>query len=328
MPSRTIALIVVASVSTHPAASQSVGGLRAIQHPLDSLPVAHRYSLPTSPDWMATGFGSVWVINYQPSALYRIDPNTDTVLASIPLGDDACLGIVVSPASIWVPSCQTGELNEIDPSTDRVRNRYPVGIGPDREGAFAYAAGSLWLSSNRPDTTRSVILRIDPATGRTVARITVRATSDVVVAGFGSVWAASSATDSVFRLDPGHNAIIARIGVGPSPKFMAADRSALWIQNRRDGTVSRIDPATNREVSRIDTEAPTEWGDIAAGADAVWLSVNGKPVTRIDPSTNHVTHQYIGGEGADAIRVGFGSLWVADHRHGEVWRIPVERLAR
>jgi streptogramin lyase len=275
---------------------------------------------------MAVGFGSLWVINYKPSALHRVDPNKDTVLATIPLGNDACLGIVVSPVSIWVPSCQTGELNEIDPTTNQVRHRYPVGIGTDREGAFAYAAGSLWLSSNRPDTTRSVILRIDPATGRTVARITVRAKSDVVVAGFGSVWVASSATDSVFRLDPGDNAIVARIGVGPSPKFMAVDRFALWVQNRRDGTVSRVDPRTNREVVRVETGAPTEWGDIAVGAGAVWLSVNGKPVTRIDPRTNHVTHQHVGGNGADAIRVGFGSLWVADHRDGEIWRIPVDQL--
>ncbi len=321
-------MIVVAFAWTHPAASQAIGDLHEIQHPLDSLPVAHRYSLPASPDWLATGFGSVWVINYRPSAVHRIDPNADAVLASIPLGGDACLGIVVGPVSIWVASCQTGELNEIDPATNRVRHRYAVAIGPGREGAFAYAAGSLWLPSNRPDTTGSVILRIDPATGRTVARITVGPRSDVVIPGFGSVWVASSAADSVFRLDPVHNAIAARIGVGPSPKFMAADSSALWVQDRRDGTVSRIDPASNREVARIGAEAATEWGDIAVGEGGVWLSVNGKPVTRIDPRTNHLTHQYVGGDGADAIRVGFGSLWVADHKHGEVWRIPVARLPR
>lgn len=328
MTSRARAMIIIALVWTQPAASQTIGALDEVRRPLDSLPVAHRYSLPASPDWLALGFGSVWVINYRPSAVHRLDPKADTVLASIPLPEDACLGIVVSPASIWIASCQAGELDEIDPTTNRVRHRYSAGIGPGREGAFAYAAGSLWVPSNRPDTTGSLILRIDPATGRTVARIIVGPRSDVVVAGFGSVWVASSAADSVFRLDPVRNAITARIGVGPSPKFMAVDGPALWVQNRRDGTVSRVDPGTNLEVARVGSGAPTEWGDLAAGEGAVWLSVDGKPVTRIDPLTNRVTHQYVGGSGADAIRVGFGSLWVADHQHGEVWRIPVARLSR
>lgn len=328
MISRMTRMIVITFAWTHPAASQAHADLKEVQYPLDSLPVAHRYSLPTSPDWLATGFGSVWVINYRPSALHRIDPNADALLASIPLGKAACLGIVVGPVSIWVATCLTDELNEIDPTTNHVLHRYPVEIGPDREGAFAYAGGSLWLPSNRPDTTGSVILRIDPATGRTVTKITLGRRSDVIVAGFGSVWVASSGADSVFRIDPIRNAIVARIGVGPSPKFMAADSSTLWVQNRGDGTVSRIDPRSNREVARIRSETPTEWGDIAVGEGAVWVSVSGKPITRIDPLTNHVTHQYIGGDGADAIRVGFGSLWVADHSHGQVWRIPVARLPR
>jgi len=130
----------------------------------------------------------------------------------------------------------------------------------------------------------------------------------------------------VVRIDTRVNAIVARIPVGASPKFMAVGEDALWVQNRADGSVSRVDPTTNRERSRVQTGAPTEWGDLATGAGGVWLSVDGRPLTRIDPQSNRVTHQFVGGDGADAIRVAFGALWVADHKHGEVWRIPVTRL--
>jgi hypothetical protein len=45
--------------------------------------------------------------------------------------------------------------------------------------------------------------------------------SNTAVAGFGSVWVASSGEES------------------------------LWVQNRTDGSVSRIDPATNRDAMQI-----------------------------------------------------------------------------
>ena len=51
--------------------------------------------------------------------------------------------------------------------------------------------------------------------------------------------------------------------------------------------------------------------------------MDGAPVIRIDPTTNRVTHAYVGGSGADAIRVGDGAVWVADHEHHWVWRIPL-----
>jgi streptogramin lyase len=301
--------------------------LQAVRHPIDSLPISARFRLPASPDWLAAAFGAIWVVNYDPSALHRLDPKTDSLVATIPLGDDACLGIAVGPRSLWVPSCGTGELNEIDPGTNTVVRRYPVRIGPGREGAVAYTDGSVWLPINRPDTTSTLIARIDPANGRVVAAIPVPPRSDVVVAGFSAVWVASSTANQVVRIDTRVNAIVARIPVGTSPKFMAVGEDALWVQNRADGSISRLDPTTNMEQARVQTDAPTKWGDLAAGAGGVWLSVNGHPVTRIDPRSNRVTHQFIGGEGADAIRVAFGSLWVADHMHGEVWRIPLARLS-
>ena len=92
-------------------------------------------------------------------------------------------------------------------------------------------------------------------------RIPTGARSDVIVAGFGSVWVASSAENVVVRVEPKTGRVIARIPVGPSPKFMAAGEGAVWVQNRADGSVTRIDPATNRETARIAARAPTQAGD-------------------------------------------------------------------
>ena len=300
--------------------------LDAVRIPLDRLPVVARVDIPSSADWITFGFGSVWVVNYRPDRVSRIDAATNRLVADIPIGRNGCLGILSALDRVWVASCGDGMINEIDPARDTVVRRIPAPIGRGREGAFAFLDGSFWIPDNVTDTASSSIAKIDAKTGATLARVTTGSRSDVAIAGFGSVWVASSGENVVVRVDPASARVVARIPVGKSPKFMAAGEGAIWVQNRTDGSVSRIDPSTNREVARIEARAPTQAGDISAGGGAVWLSVNGKPVTRIDPATNTVTHQFVGGEGADAIRWGAGALWVADHKIGQLWRIDASRI--
>jgi YVTN family beta-propeller protein len=294
---------------------------------LDQLPVVARVDLPSSADWIAFGFGSVWVVNYRPDRVSRVDLATNRLLADVPIGRDGCLGIVSTADRVWVATCGDGIVSEIDPRSNTIVRRLLVPITRGREGAFAILDGSLWVPDNATDSTSASVARVDIRSGDIITRIATGARSDVVVAGFGSVWVASSGTGIVSRIDPSANRVVARIPVGESPKFMAAGEGGVWVQNRADGSVSRIDPATNRETARVAAHAPTRAGDIAAGGGAVWLSVDGMPVTRIDPRTNTVTHQFVGGSGADAIRWGAGSLWVADHKVGQLWRIDAGRIA-
>ncbi len=308
--------------------AQAPSGIAAVQLSLDKLPVVARIDLPSSADWIAFGFGSIWVVNYRPDRVSRIDSATNTVRADIPIGRNGCLGILADARRIVVPSCVTGVVNEIDPAVDSIVRRVPVPITRGREGSFAMSDDAYWIPDNVHDSLSSTVVRIDRTSGALVARISTGARSDVIITGFGAVWVASSSANTVARIDPKTNAIVATIPVGESPKFMTAGEGAVWVQNRKDGSVSRIDPSTNREIARIAAAAPTPAGDIATGGGAVWLSVDGKPVTRIDPRTNAVTHQFVGGSGADAIRWGYGAAWVADHRVGQLWRIDTGKLVQ
>ncbi len=311
-----------------PLAAQSSGpGGHAVRRiPLADAPIAARVHLPGSPDWMAVGFGSLWVVNYKPDRVSRVDPATGTVLADVPLGGKACLGIVVTIDRVWVPTCGKVVLNAVDPVTNRVVTRRSLPITVSVEGSFAFAGGSFWLPVTGRDSSSRAVARIDPHTGAVQRLISVARGSEALVAGYGAVWAASSGTDVVLKIDPVRNRVTSRIAVGPSPKFMAVGEGAVWVQNRGDGSVSRVDRHTNREVARIETHAPTRYGDIAVGDGTVWLAVDSTPITSIDPRTNSVSYQVVGGSGADALRVGFGAVWVADHAHGEVWRVDLATL--
>jgi len=322
----TAVAVLLALAATASTVAQVAQPLEPPRVALDKLPVTARIDLPTSADWITFGFGSVWVVNYRPDRVSRIDSATNRVTADIPIGRNGCLGIVAGADRIWVATCGDGVINEIDPKADSIVRKIPAPIKRGREGAFAFAAGSFWIPDNVSDSASNTVARIDARSGAVLGRIATGARSDVVIAGFGSVWVASSGENVVVRIDPATNGIIARIPVGLSPKFMSAGEGAVWVQNRKDGSVSRIDPATNREAARVAANAPTQAGDISAGGGFVWLSVDGLPVTRIDPRTNTVTHQFVGGSGADAIRWGVGSVWVADHKIGQLWRIDASRI--
>jgi len=324
-----VAVVLLVGAATSPGAAQASrvapNPPANASHPLDRLPIAERIRVDSAPDWMAPTPGVLWVTTYRPGALHRIDTRTNRVTASVIVGQDPCLGLALVGDVVWVPACVDGVLVAVDAHTLRVRRRLPLPLNPQHEGFMAAAAGSLWVPVRLgPDDSLSRgLARVDATTGRVVATIALHSGTTTVTSGFGSVWVAESGVDSVARVDPGTNRVVARIKVGGAPKFLAVGFGSLWVQNRADGSISRVDPRTNREVARIATGSPTRAGDLAAGGGAVWYSVDGAPVIRIDPTTNRVTHAYVGGSGADAIRVGDGAVWVADHEHHWVWRVPV-----
>ncbi len=301
----------------------------ATVHPLDSL-VRTRIRVDSSPDWMAPVFGSLWTTTYRPGALHRIDLATNRVAQSVAIGRNPCLGIGVIGGELWVPACEDDVVVAIDHRTLRETHRVALPLHHGREGFIAAGFGSVWVPVRRDagDSLSRGLARIDARTAKVGATIAVNAGSTTVTTGFGSVWVAESDVDSVARIDPRTNAVVARVKVGGSPKFMAVGFGSVWVQNRKDGSISRIDPSTNREIARVETGSPTRAGDLATGGGAVWYTVSGAPVIRIDPATNRVTHAFVGGDKADAIRVGLGAVWVASYGHDEVWRIPLARFDR
>src|SRR5262245_18372050 len=98
--------------------AQATSALSAVQLPLDKLPIVARVDIPSSADWITFGFGSIWVVNYRPDRVSRIDSATNAVRADIPIGRNGCLGILADARRVVVPSCVTGVVNEIDPMVD------------------------------------------------------------------------------------------------------------------------------------------------------------------------------------------------------------------
>ena len=71
--------------------------------------------------YMASSDGAVWQTDFDSDTLLRIDPATNTVAATIPLGQDAAPeGVAVVDGAVWVAEHHQGTVVRIDPATDRV----------------------------------------------------------------------------------------------------------------------------------------------------------------------------------------------------------------
>jgi virginiamycin B lyase len=273
-------------------------------------------------DFLVLDDDHAWVTNE--GRVERLAPDDSIPVATVSIAEP-CGAMAIDFGSLWVANCATKTLVRVDLSTARVVAEIPTGLAdPTGELSVATGAGSVWLLTD----SAGVLSRIDPASNRVSARISVQPHSYAAVFGFGSVWISTTgrrgahAKGSVQRIDPATNRVAATIRVGPTPRFLAAGEGGVWTLNQGDGTVSRIDPATNALVATIPTGVPGGGGDIATGAGRVWVRASKILLQVIDPRQNAVVERYGPPAQSGAVRANAHHVWVTAHDIQTVWVLP------
>jgi YVTN family beta-propeller protein len=229
-------------------------------------------------------------------------------------------GMTAADGMLWVLK-GAGTVVRVDPESNRVVGK-PLRVPADAE-AIAVGDGALWAASVGPGDLgmagEDAVTRIDLASGRTVATITVRRAPLDLAATPRAVWVtnAGGGGDSVARIDPQTNRLAGRpIRTGASPQSLAIGGGSLWVANHDARTVTRIDQATGKVVA--DIAVPSEPHRVAWGAGAAWVgNWHDNSVSRIDPATNQVVGSPIpiGFHHAGNLVVGAGGVWVtSDYR--------------
>jgi YVTN family beta-propeller protein len=220
---------------------------------------------------------------------------------------------------LWVLGA-AGTVVGIDPVTNAAVGE-PLRVPADA-AAIAVGDGTLWAASVAPGDLGApgddAVARVDLATGRTVATVTVRRAPLDLAATPGAVWVpnAGGGGDSVARIDPATNRLAGRpVSTGASPQSLAVGGGSLWVANHDARTVSRIDQASGKVVA--DIPVPSEPHRVAYGAGAAWVgNWHDNSVSRIDPASNRVVGSPIPiGHRAGNLAVGAGGVWVtSDYR--------------
>lgn len=322
-----MALAVAVIIQLSAPAQETKAGSDFAKLDASALPISHKIHIGGDPDWLATGFGSVWVAVPKSNELVRVDPVRNVVQTRVAVDKEPCYGIGIGADRVWVLNCQSQTLTRIDPKTNKVDLRVPVKIDPAGEGSIALDSRSVWFVSNE-DGHASTLTQISVKNGHAVRKIAVGKDSAVVKLGLGTVWVVSSGESKVYQVDPVRGKVTARIAVAAGPRFATVGAGSLWVLSQSDGSVSRIDLRTNKVSAVIAAYVPGAGGEICYGGGFIWVTMSGTPVTRIDPVRNKVIDQYVNYPKADAIRYGFGSVWVSDHGKGDLWKIDAGKLPR
>jgi DNA-binding beta-propeller fold protein YncE len=218
---------------------------------------------------MVIAFDSLWVANCKGGEVYRIDPKTAHILATIPagVGPSGELNVVAGAGSIWAPSETTGKIARIDPATDKVVASISVAPGTSY---LAFGFDALWAASGKAQSLQ----RIDPKADAVSHTIALGKQPGFLAAGEGAVWVQEQGDGTVARVDPETVAVSGRVKVGKTLIYGDIDVGGgkVWLRTTEDQTFVAIDPKSTEILTRAGK--PSGSGALRYTPSGVWTSAH------------------------------------------------------
>lgn len=257
-------------------------------------------------------------VTVRPNTLVRIDPSSNRIVDSIPVGRDPA-AVLATDNAVWVTSDRDLTLARVDLGRRSARTV----AGVLQPGTLARDSGGdiYALSLDFP----YFVWRLDPRSGKVVRHYQRTGPGYGMAVSGGSLWVTEPFANALdrFDLDGGHHA--EAIKVGTNPIAVTAGYGALWVSNAGGGTVSVIRPGVPG-VQTID--GLRDVTGVAAGEGGVWAgSSSASAVTRIDPDTRRrvaeipVARDPLVASGLSDVAVGAGSVWAVNRADRTIVRI-------
>ena len=243
--------------------------------------------VPAGPSvgFVRAGLGSVWEME-DSGVLLQIDPRTRHVTDSIAVGVNPG-DVAIGAGAVWITDKNSQTLLRISPQYGEI-TRIPLpaqGLSsPDVGGGVAVGAGSVWVAEGL-----SRIVRIDPASGRVEAAVSVPDAREVAF-GDGAIWVGASDTGVLTKVDPRTGAVVATARIGPWICCIAVGGGYVWAAN--DTGIWKL-ASDGRVLGTI--SVPSQTANIYLGAGALWVATDvAGTVLRIDPRTDRARRYRIG----------------------------------
>ena len=231
-----------------------------------------------------------YVSNSGSNEVSVIDTTTDSVVATIPVGDGpGWMAATADGTRIYVANFNSNNVSVVETLTNTVAATIAVGTGPTAitvkpDGTRAYVA-------NRGTHDVSVI---DTATNTVIAAVPVGTDPgalDITLDG-ARLYVANRVSNDVSVIDSLSNTVLATVAVGALPHDVAIipDGSQVYIPNYSGNTVSVIDTSTHLVSSTIPAGSNPNGAVITPdGTQAYVGNTNSGDLTAIDTSSETAT---------------------------------------
>lgn len=178
------------------------------------------------------GAGSIWVASDAKGVLARVDPVSNTVIASIDVSPDTSY-LAFGYNAVWAVSGVRRTIQKIDPVTNSVVKTTTLGQQP---GFLAAGEGAIWVQEQLDGT----LARIDPMTGEVSGRVKIDETlkyGDIDTGG-GKIWLRTTAGQTFVVVDPVTLAIRARVGTPAGSGALRYTPKGVWTSAHDVHTLS------------------------------------------------------------------------------------------
>lgn len=245
---------------------------------------------------IAAGGGALWVTSYEgrEGVIRRIDPATDRLVATIPVGRDP-INVDFGLDAVWVTlnysvDPPAGAVVRVDAMTNEVIAKIPIDHGWPRD--MAIGEGAVWVSGPSKESgdtlLASSIWRIDPESNRLVDTVLDETGAltesiylpDSVSVGDGAVWAADNKGNAA-KIDPlSGEATTIPVKGGFGAPFMVYEGS-VWFVTERNSGLGRLDART-LEAQSFDLNTSSVDTAIDSATGTLWIANYQETVTRIE----------------------------------------------
>ena len=265
---------------------------------------------------------------------------------------------VVTKDSVWVTTGRADHVVQMVEATNKVG--FIVDIARPCSG-LADAFGSVWS----PSCKDHAVMRIDPNTGKVIAKIAADPANSEggITVGDGSIWIVTKPSTLV-RIDPSANAVIKSYPLPSESENPLFSDGFIWVSSFGHNELLKVDPSSGAVVSTIPVGPKPRF--LTAGAGSIWtLNQGDGSVSRVDASTGKLVATIPcgiqggggeitfgdgfvwatmfdfpltkidpatskvaaqwGGPGGDGIRFGFHSVWLSNGAMGSVWRLSPDQ---
>jgi DNA-binding beta-propeller fold protein YncE len=253
-------------------------------------------SLPGRVWDVAYGHGSVWAtvigdsLTGEGSAVVRIDPATNAITETIPLGAQPT-DILIDDNAVWVTDLGEPTVWRVDPAENTVVATIELGEPGDENGVIlAKTDDALWALASHVASGVELVW-IDPTKNAVAAATMLPEIENVIgeMAGTsGTLWIAT-ASNSLIRFNVWTGEIVKRIDLHGMVREIVADDDYVWVATiawSPDGSelvegwlnaLTLIDAPSGRVHSVYNLHDDVPWALAVGeqrGSERVWISLN------------------------------------------------------
>jgi YVTN family beta-propeller protein len=184
--------------------------------------------------------------------------------------------------------------------------------------AVAQGDGAGWVT----DDLKSLLIRFDPATGRTRGSVHLSGRPVAVVLDGGDAWVANMVSNTVQEISTTTLRVRRTIAVPAGPSGLAVLDGHIWVASLTAAVVSPLDP----RLGVLGPPVPVPAGAVrlAAGFGSLWVTGTTDALTEITPAPGGgapTLRSVTVGNGPIGVATGASSVWVANAAGGTVVQV-------